>query len=141
VANASVSEYADSVPSILRAEIAALESKGVRTAAAPGQWAGLQARRHAPRCDFKDGTVTVSASEHQQSADDWIEYIYAKDSTTGKLLGAIKLARTDGAAARSAFAVPAGTRAVTGYNVCRAHGVWASAATPVASSSSEAERR
>ena len=114
------------VPASLKAEIDAVETKGILTLTQPGQWAGRE-RNHVPRCEVKDGRVTVS-SGHRMESDHWIDYLYAKDEK-GALIGAVKLAYTD--APTATFRIPPGTKNVTGFNSCKLHGSWATDATPV----------
>lgn len=116
------------VSDALKAEIAALEAKGVLTATAPGEFAGKEGK-HVPLCEVKDGKATVTVNGHGMEEAHWMDYIYAKDADSGALIGAVKLAYTD--APHATFPVPAGTKNVMGFNSCNLHGTWATNAQPV----------
>lgn len=64
--------------------------------------------------------VTV---EEEMKDEHWIQFIWAKDSHD-KVIAAVKLAPTDKPCL--AFDVPPGTTAITCYEQCNIHGVWAS---------------
>jgi desulfoferrodoxin (superoxide reductase-like protein) len=126
---AEMGSSASTVPEELKTEIAAREAKGILTASAPGAWAGKEGK-HVPLCEVKDGKATVTVNGHGMEEAHWMDYIYAKDSESGALIGAVKLAYTD--APHATFDIPAGTKKVVGFNSCNLHGTWATDATPVA---------
>jgi desulfoferrodoxin (superoxide reductase-like protein) len=123
------SSASSAVPDELKAEIAALEAKGILTASEPGPYPGKEGK-HVPLCEVKDGKATVTVNGHGMEEAHWMDYIYAKDSDSGALIGAVKLAYMD--APHATFAIPAGTKKVVGFNSCNLHGTWATDSTPVA---------
>jgi superoxide reductase len=118
---------APKIDEALKAEILAVEGKGVHTAAAPGEFAGKEGK-HVPKIEVKDSKATVTVGHGMEEAH-WIQYIWAKDEG-GSMIGAVKLAHTD--TPTLTLDVPAGVKSVTAFESCNLHGVWKADPAPVA---------
>lgn len=118
---------ASNIDAGLQAEITAAEGKGVLTASAPGEFGGKEGK-HVPKIEVSDSKATIVVNHGMEEAH-WIQYIWAKNES-GTMIGAVKLAHTD--TPSLTIDVPAGTKAITAYESCNLHGVWASDSTPVA---------
>jgi len=110
----------------LEAQIAArLKSAGaVLTASAPGKWAGKEGK-HVPLVEIHGGVATVTVP-HGMDEDHFIELVWAKDQT-GAVVAAAEFKPGAAVKAELKFALPTGATAITAYESCNLHGVWASA--------------
>jgi superoxide reductase len=98
-----------------------LEAKGpAYTASAPGKWKGKEGS-HVPTATFEAGKVTI-ATKHPMTPEHWITTHYIKNDK-GVVIGLQEFKGTD-PEAKSTFALPKGTHALTVYSYCNLHDLW-----------------
>ena len=99
------------------------EAGGVFSPSAPGKWAGKEGS-HTPVISANaDGSVTIS-TPHGMENDHWIEYVYAKDASSGAVI-AIANFTGAGTAASLTFTPAAGTATeIQPFSFCNKHNTW-----------------
>lgn len=105
-----------------RAAVAKLEAEAgtVYTAAEPGTF---NAAKHVPLVAVEARTCTVTVP-HGMAADHFIQYIWAKDSSSGEVVAGVELKPDD--EPKLTFEVPSGTGSIAAFEACNQHGVWSS---------------
>jgi desulfoferrodoxin (superoxide reductase-like protein) len=92
---------------------------------ASGEWAGKESS-HIPIVTKDDnGSINISVS-HGMFEDHFIEYIYAKDASSGSIVAAIKLALQDAKTLKPSitFVLPKDIRSIVPFAFCNKHGLW-----------------
>ncbi|KAG8467789.1 hypothetical protein KFE25_006841 [Diacronema lutheri] len=112
----------------LEGEIGSLEeTKKLHTAQDPGEFKD-KAGSHVPKIRVKEGKLEVEVA-HEMKDEHFIEYIWAKNSEDGSMLGACKLSPSDQPILH--VDVPDGVKSVVAFEMCNQHGLWKSDPTPV----------
>lgn len=92
----------------------------LHTAAHPGEHGPVK-EAHLPVVELKGDKAKIVVP-HEMTDRHFIQYVWAKDETN-RMLGAAALGH--GEAPELRVVVPEGTKAVTAYQCCNVHGVWA----------------
>jgi desulfoferrodoxin (superoxide reductase-like protein) len=97
-----------------KAAVSKLAVGPVFTASAPGSFS---AAKHVPVLTISaDRTAATVAVPHGMAADHWIQFIWARDDRTGRILGVAKLTAAD--KPEVTFDLPAGTQSITAFESC-----------------------
>jgi len=111
-----------------RAAVAKVEADAagsVFTAAEPG---AFNAAKHVPLVAVEGPSCTVTVP-HGMAAEHFIQYIWAKDSSSGDVIAGEELKPDD--EPKLTFEVPSGTKSITAFESCNQHGVWSSESVAV----------